>query len=70
MDHWHETVKNGVHELHRDFSGGTLTITKLDFLDAWACLLPDGKRVVGDLQTVRETVEHIMNSPSSEKNPT
>ena len=64
---WRETVENGVHELHRDFGGVTLTIGKLDFPDAWACFLPDGKRVVGDLRTVRETVERIMNSCGSAK---
>ncbi len=57
MDHWLEIVENGAHELHRDFGGVTLTITKLDFPDAWACFLPDGKRAVGELQIVRETVE-------------
>ena len=70
IDHWRETVENGAHEFRRDFGGVTLTITKLDVPDAWACFLADGKRVVGELQTVRETVEHIMNRPSSEKNST
>ena len=60
MHHWHESVENGVHKLHRNFGGVTLTITKLDFVNAWACFLPDGKRVVGDLRIVRETVELIM----------
>lgn len=60
MLEWQEIVENGVHEFHRDFEGVTLTITKLDFPDAWACLLPGGKRVVGELRTVRETVERIM----------
>jgi len=67
MHHWRETVENGVHELHRDFGGMTLTITKLDFPDAWACFLPDGKRVVGDLRTVRGTVKGIMGSHGSAK---
>ena len=62
MDHWREIVENGVHELHRDFGGVTLTITKLDVPGAWACFLLDGKRVVGDLRVARETVERIMNS--------
>jgi len=45
----------------------TLTITKLDFVNAWACFLPDGKRVVGDLRIVRETVELIMDRRGSAK---
>ena len=63
MDDWRETVENGLHEFRRDFGGAcgvTLTITKLDVPGAWACYLPDGKRVVGELRTVRETVERIM----------
>ena len=67
MHHWRETVENGVHELHRDFGGVTLTITKLDFPDAWACFLSEGNRVLGDLRIARETVELIMNSRGSEK---
>ena len=67
MDHWREIVENGVHELHRDFDGVTLTITKLDIPGAWACLLPDGKRVVGELRIVTETVEQIMNARGSAK---
>ena len=65
MDHWRETVENGIHEFRRDFGGAcgvTLTITKLDAPNAWACRLPDGKRVFGELLTVRETVERIMGS--------
>jgi len=57
MNHWQETVENGVHALHRDFGGATLTTTKLEVPGAWACVLLDGKRVVGELRTVRETVE-------------
>jgi hypothetical protein len=60
MDHWRETVENGAHEFRRDFSGVNLTIAKLDVPDAWACYLPDGKRVVGELPTVKETVERII----------
>jgi hypothetical protein len=67
MHHWREIVENGVHEFHQDFGGVPLTITKLGFPDAWACFLPDGKRVVGDLQTVRETAERIMNNRSLAK---
>ena len=63
MQHWRETVESGVHEFRRDFGGAcgvTLTITKLDIPGAWACFLPDGKRVVGELHDVKETVELIM----------
>jgi hypothetical protein len=60
MDHWRETVENGAHEFRRDFGGVTLTITKLNVPGAWACYLPDGKRVAGELRTVRETVQRIM----------
>ena len=63
MDHWRETVENGVHEFRRDFDGVCgviLTITKLDVPGAWACVLLDGKRVVGELRTVREAVERII----------
>ena len=63
MDRWRETVENGVHEFRRDFDGVcgvTLTITKLDVPGAWACVLLDGKRVVGELRTVREAVERII----------
>jgi hypothetical protein len=67
MDHWREIVENGAHELRRDFDGMTLTISKLDIPCAWACLLPDGKRIVGELQIVRETVERIMSSRISSK---
>ena len=67
MQHWRETVENGVHEFHRNFGGVTLTITKLDVLGAWACLLPDGKRVIGELQIVMETVERIMSRCISSK---
>ena len=49
---WLETVENGVHELHRNVGDVTPTITKLDLAGASACLLPDGKRAVGDLQIV------------------
>jgi hypothetical protein len=63
--HWDETADNGVHEFRRDFNGVTLTIKKLDIAGAWACVLPDGKRVVGDLLTVREAVERIMNAASN-----
>ena len=63
---WQETVENGVHEFRRDFGGVMLTITKLDIPDAWGCSLPDGKRVVGELRTVKETVEAIMGSRGSE----
>ena len=62
MPHWRETVENGVHEFRRDFGGAcgmTLTITKLDIPGEWACSLPDGSRVVGELQDVKETVERI-----------
>ena len=52
------------------FNGVTLTITKLDMPGAWACFLPDGKRVVGDLRIVRETVERIMNSGSAKSSAT
>ena len=62
MDHWREIVENGAHELRRDFDGVTLKISKLDIPGAWACFLPDGKRIVGELQIVRETVERIMSS--------
>jgi hypothetical protein len=67
MNHWRETVENGAHELCRDYNGVTLTIAKLDIPDAWACYLPDGSRVVGELQIVRETVERIMSSYGSAK---
>jgi hypothetical protein len=67
MNHWRETVENGAHELCRDYNGVTLTIAKLDIPDAWACYLPDGKRIVGDLQIVREAVERIMNSRGATK---
>ena len=67
MDHWREIVENGAHEFRRDFNGVTLTISKLDISGAWACLLPDGKRIVGELQIVRETVERIMSSRISSK---
>ena len=63
MNNWRETVENGVHEFRRDFGGAcgmTLTITKLDIPGAWACSLPDGSRVVGELRDVKETVELIM----------
>jgi hypothetical protein len=33
-------------------------------------LLPDGKRIVGELQIVRETVERIMSTGGSAKNGT
>jgi hypothetical protein len=65
MDHWRETVENGAHEFCRDFGGVTLTITKLDVPGAWACCLPDGKRVIGELRIVRETVELIMDKRGS-----
>jgi hypothetical protein len=70
MHEWQEIVESGVHEFHRDFGGVTLTITKLDIPDAWACFLPDGKRVVGKLRTVRETVELIMDKRGSAESPT
>jgi hypothetical protein len=70
MDHWREIVENGAHEFRRDFNGVTLTISKLDISGAWACLLPDGKRIVGELQIVRETVERIMSTGGSAKNGT
>ena len=60
IDHWRETVENGAHEFCRDFGGVALTIAKLDVPDTWACYLPDGKRVVGELRIVKETVELIM----------
>jgi len=62
MDHWREIVENGAHEIRRDFDGVTLTISKLNTPGAWACFLPDGKRIVGELQIVTETVERIMSS--------
>jgi hypothetical protein len=65
MHEWQEIVENGVHEFHRDFEGVTLAITKLGVPDAWACYLPDGKRVVGELRTVRDTVERIMDKRRS-----
>ena len=57
----------GVHELYRDLDGEMLTITKLHIPATWACSLPDGKCVVGDLKTVMETVEDIMSSRGSTK---
>lgn len=62
MHHWHEIVENGAHEFRRDFGDVTLTITKLDIPGAWACRLPNGDRVAGELRIVRETIEQIMNS--------
>ncbi len=62
MHAWVEIIEDGKHELRRDFEGMILTIKKLDIPGAWACVLPDGKRVVGDLQTVVDTVELIMSS--------
>ena len=70
MRQWQEIVESGVHKFHKDFVGVTLTITKLDIPNAWACLLPDGKRVVGDLRTVREMVELIMDKRSSAESST
>ena len=69
MHQWQEIVESGVHEFHKDFGGVTLTITKLDIPNAWACLLPDGKRVVGELRTVRETIELVMSRCGSAKSP-
>jgi hypothetical protein len=69
MHQWQEIVESGVHEVRRDFGGVTLTITKLDIPDAWACSMPNGKRVVGDLRTVRATVELIMNVGNTAKSP-
>ena len=62
MHAWVEIIEDDKHELRRDFAGVILTINKLDIPGAWACVLPDGKRVVGDLQTVVDTVELIMSS--------
>ena len=62
-------AESGVHEFRRHFGGAcgvTLTITKLDVPSKWACRLPDGKRVVGELRDVQETVERIM----EERRPT
>jgi hypothetical protein len=70
MRQWQEIVESGVHKFHKDFVGVTLTITKLDIPNAWACLLPDGKRVVGEMQTVRETVELVMSRRGSAKSRT
>ena len=46
MHHWREIFEDGMHELQRDFAGVTLTITKLDLPDAWACFLPDGSALL------------------------
>ncbi len=54
-----DTVEDGEHELHRAFGDVTLTRTKLNVPGAWTCSLPDGKRVIGEQRTVRETVERI-----------
>ncbi len=60
MERWREIVENGEHKLQRDFGGVTLTIRKTGVPDAWVCEMPDGKRVIGELHTVRRTVERIM----------
>ena len=53
MDSWCEIAGNGVHEFVRSFGGVTLAIRKTGVPDAWVCELPDGKRVIGELRTVR-----------------
>ena len=63
---WQDIVENGAHELQRDFGGVTLTIRKTGIPDAWVCELPNGKRVIGELPTVRQVVEEIM-SPAQER---
>ncbi len=67
MHHWRKSVEHGGHEFYRDFSDVTLIICKLDIPGAWACLLPDGRRVVGELLIVRDTVERIMDRNDSAK---
>jgi hypothetical protein len=60
MSRWQEIVENGLHEFRGDFDGVTLIISKLNIADAWACCLAEGKRVVGELQDVKRTVEIMM----------
>lgn len=64
---WREVAENGTQEFRREFDGVTLAIRALDVPGAWACVLPNGKRVIGELQTVAETVALIMNGLVSEK---
>ncbi len=47
MERWREIVENGKHEFQRDFAGVTLTIRKSGVPDAWVCVLPRGKCVIG-----------------------
>ena len=60
MEHWREVVEGGVRELRRDFGAYTLVIGKTGVPGAWACVLPNGKRVVGELRTVRRIVDQLM----------
>ena len=54
---WQEIVDGGRHRFTCTINETQLTIEKTDIPGAWFCVLPNGKRVIGELRTVRWIVE-------------